>query len=112
MSLFGPMRPQGITKEELMFVRGELGNAPFGHSEQKLTSTQIDEIMGDLNLSMDPDTAQDITHKWNQVSAQEAAEIEANAADGRGIKYSKAQLDHIKLVFDKYLSIDKHRSIF
>ena len=110
MSLFGPSRPKGITKEELTFIRGELGSAPFGHGAEKLTSTQVNEIMEDLNLSMDPDTAQDITHKWEQVSAQEAEQIEANAANNKGVKYSQAQLDHIKHIFDKYLSIDKHKS--
>lgn len=110
MSLFGPSRPKGITKEELAFIRGELGSAPFGHGAEKLTSTQVEEIMKDLSFAMDPDTAQDMTHKWEQVNAQEAEAIEASVASGKGIKYSKAQLDHIKRVFDKYLSIDKHKS--
>lgn len=110
MSLFGPSRPKGITKEELIFIRGELGNASFGHGAEKLSKVQIDEIMEDLNLAMDPDTAVEIAHKWEQVSAEEAKQIEDNAANSRGIKYSKAQLDHIKQVFDKYLAIDKHKS--
>ena len=110
MSLFGPSRPKGITKEELTFIRGELASASFGHGAEKLTSTQVNEIMEDLGLAMDPDTAIEISHKWEQVSTQEAEQIEANAANNKGVRYSKAQLDHIKRVFDKYLSIDKHKS--
>lgn len=112
MSLFGPVRGKGITKEELLFVRGELMSSSFGHGAEKLTNTQVDELMEQLSMAMDPDTAIDMSHGWSQVNAQEATEIEANAANSRGVKYSPAQLAHIKQVFDKYLSIDKHKSIF
>ena len=112
MSLFGPNRPKGITKEELIFVRGELANAPFGHAAEKLTSTQLDEIMSELSMGMDADSAADLHNHWSQVGEQEAKQIEVNAAANRGIKFSPAQLAHIKAVFDKYLLIDKHKSIF
>ncbi len=110
MSLFGPPKPGGITKEELMFVRGELMNASFGHGAEKLTERQVDEIIEDLTMAMDPDTAQDIKYGWAQVSAAEAAEIEAEAANNKGLKYTAPQVAHIHQVLAKYLAIDKHKS--
>ena len=110
MSIFGPSRPGGITKEELTFVRGELMNAPFGHGGEKLSETQVNEIIEDLTMAMDPDTAQDMKYGWSQVSAAEAAEIEADAANGKGVKYSPTQIKHIHDVLAKYLTIDKHKS--
>ncbi len=112
MSLFGPARPAGITKDELLYIRGELKNAPFGHGEEKLSDRQVDEIIEDLTLSMDPDTAQDIKYGWAQVNATEAREIEDDAANGKGLSYSPAQISHIHSVLEKYLKIDKHKSSF
>ncbi|KKU79673.1 MAG: hypothetical protein UY04_C0004G0002 [Parcubacteria group bacterium GW2011_GWA2_47_7] len=112
MSLFGPSRTKGITKDELMFVRGELMSASFGHGAEKLSSYQVNELMEQLNIALDADSSGDIAHGWGQVNASEAAQIEANAANGRGIKYSAAQLEHIKRVFAKYIDIDKHKSLF
>jgi hypothetical protein len=112
MSLFGPSRPGGITKEELVFIRGELANAPFGHGDERLNDRQIDELIEELEMAMDPDNAQDMKNGWAQVNAVEATAIEANAANGKGLKYSAAQQAHIKTVFDKYLKIDKHKSSF
>lgn len=110
MSLFGPSRPGGITKEELTFVRGELLNAPFGHSAEKLTDRQVEELLEELQMAMDPDNAQDMKYGWAQVNAQEAAEIEQHAANGKGTKYSPLQQKHIHEVFQKYLTINKHKS--
>ena len=110
MSLFGAPKPGGITKEELTFVRGELLSAPFGHSAEKLTETQVSEIIEDLTMAMDPDTAQDLKYGWAQVDAAEAAEIEAAAANSKGLKYSPAQVAHIHTVLAKYLAINKHKS--
>lgn len=110
MSLFGPAKPGGITKEELSFVRGELQSATFGHSAEKLSETQVSEIIEDLTMAMDPDTAQDLKYGWAQVDAAEAAEIEADAANGKGLKYSAAQVAHIHTVLAKYLAINKHKS--
>lgn len=112
MSLFGPSRPGGITKEELTFIRGELLNAPFGHGDEKLTERQVDEIIEDLTMSMDADTAQDIKYGWAQVNAEEAAEIEKEASNGKGTRYTSAQIAHIHEVLQKYLKIDKHKSSF
>lgn len=112
MSLFGPSRPAGITKEELTFIRGELMNAPFGHGDEKLTERQVDEIIEDLTMSMDADNTQDMKYGWAQVNAAEAAEIEKDAANGKGTKYTSAQLTHIHTVLEKYLKIDKHKSSF
>lgn len=112
MSLFGPSRPGGITKEELVFIRGELLNAPFGHSEEKLNERQVDEIIEDLTMNMDADNAMDMKYGWAQVNAAEAAEIEKDAANGKGTKYTSAQISHIHTVLEKYLKIDKHKSSF
>lgn len=112
MSLFGPSRPAGITKEELTFIRGELLSAPFGHGDEKLNERQADEIIEDLTMSMDPDTAQDMKYDWAQVNTAEAAEIEREAANGRGTKFTAAQIAHIHTVLQKYLQIDKHKSSF
>lgn len=112
MSLFGPSRPGGITKEELVFIRGELINAPFGHGSEKLNQQQVDEIIEDLTMSVDSDSAQDMKYGWAQVSAGEVTSIESAAANGKGLKYSPSQIAHIKAVLDKYLKIDKHKSSF
>ena len=112
MSLFGPSRPGGITKEELIFIRGELLNAPFGHGDEKLTELQVDEIIEDLTMSMDADTAQDMKYGWAQVNEAEAAEIEKSAGNSKGIKYTSAQTAHIHSVLQKYLQVDKHKSSF
>ncbi|OGZ06268.1 MAG: hypothetical protein A2845_00480 [Candidatus Lloydbacteria bacterium RIFCSPHIGHO2_01_FULL_49_22] len=112
MSLFGPIRPNGITKEELHFIRGELANAPFGHSADKLTSFEVDEIMEDLDDAMDPDTPNDMRYGWAQVSPAEVADIEKDAANNKRFKYSSAKLKHIHDVLGKYLTINRVKSVF
>jgi hypothetical protein len=112
MSLFGPSRPAGITKEELPFLRGELLSAPLGHGAEKLTEQQADEIIEELMMNMDADSAQDIKYGWAQVNAEEAAAIEQGAANGKGVKYTPTQVAHIHAVLDKYMKIDKHKSSF
>ena len=112
MSLFGPIRPNGITKEELRFIRGELSNAPFGHAAEKLTPFQVDEIMEDLDDAMDPDTPNDMKYGWAQASAEEVADIEHDAANNKRFKYTSAQLKHIHEVLAKYLKINKVKSSF
>lgn len=112
MSLFGPNRPKGITKEELRFVRGELQQSPFGNSSEKLTSRQVDEVMEDLEHAMDPDTAIDMKYGWAQANAQEVAEIERDAANNKGLVYSPSQIKHIHTVLAKYLDINKVKSSF
>ena len=87
-------------------------NAPFGHGDEKLTERQVDEIIEDLTMSMDADNTQDMKYGWAQVNAAEAAEIEKDAANGKGTKYTSAQLTHIHTVLEKYLKIDKHKSSF
>ena len=92
MSLFGPIRPNGITKEELRFIRGELLQAPFGNNTNKLTTLQVDEIMEDLDDAMDPDTPNDMKYGWAQASAEEVADIEHDAANNKRFKYTSAPL--------------------
>lgn len=87
-------------------------SAPFGRANEKLNQRQIDEIMEDLEMNMDPDTPMDIKYGWNQVSAAEVAEIEAAAENGKGMKYTQAQVEHIKQVLHKYLDINRHKSLF
>ena len=112
MSLFGPVRPNGITKEELRFIQGELSQSTFGNSAERLTSAQVEEIMDDLNDAMDPDTANDMRYGWAQVSPQEAADIERDAANSKHLKYSSVQLKHIHDVLGKYLTINKVKSAY
>jgi hypothetical protein len=112
MSLFGPVRPNGITKAELYFIRGELANAPLGHSAEKLTKFEVDEIMEDLDDAMDPDTPNDMRYGWAQASPAEIADIEKDAANNKRFKYSSAKLKHIHDVLGKYLTINKTKPLF
>lgn len=112
MSLFAPVRPNGITQQELTFIRGELRQAPFGSSYSKLTDAQVEEIMDDLNDAMDPDTPNDMKYGWAQVSPEEVADIEQDAAKSKHLKYSSAQLTRIHEVLGKYLKINKIKSAF
>lgn len=105
MSLFGPSRPAGITKEEEVFVRGELMNAPFGHSGEKLTPMEVEDIMGDIRAASGAHTVLEMKYGWNQVDAPQAQIIEQSAVKSK--KYSPAQLAHIHQVFTKYLTINK-----
>ncbi len=112
MSLFGPIKPNGITKEELNFIRGELKQAPFSKSFEKLTDAQVEEIVDDLGDAMDPDTPNDMKYGWAQVSPEEVADIEKDAAGSKHLKYSSAQLKHVHDVLSKYLKINKVKSAF
>ncbi len=87
-------------------------SSSFGNSEERLTERQVDEIIEDLSMNMDSDTALDMKYGWAQVNSAEAEEIEKDAANGKGLKYTSAQVAHIKRVLDKYLEIDKHKSSF
>ncbi len=110
MSLFAPIRPNGITKQELYFIRGELSSAPLGHASEKLTKFEVDEIMEDLEDAMDPDTPNDMRYGWAQASPEEVADIEKDAANNKRFKYSPAKLAHIHAVLGKYLTINKVKS--
>ncbi len=112
MSLFGANKPKGITEEELTFIRGELLTAPFGHNAEKLSERQVEELIEDLQLTMDADSSEDIQRGWKQVIKEEAEAIEKHAANNKGLKYSTAQLEHIHKVFQKYIDINKHKSLF
>ena len=84
MGIFGPPpRTPGITEAEFVFIRGELESAPFGHSEEKLTDIQVDDIMEDLKLETEAHTALEMKYGWKQVDTEQAAKIEANAANGK-----------------------------
>ena len=105
MSLFGPSRPAGITEAEEVFVRGELMNAPLGHSAEKLSPMEVEEIMGDLRAASGAHTALEMKYGWKQVDASQAQSIEEYAAKSK--RYTPAQLAHIHQVFNKYLTINK-----
>ena len=109
MSLFGPNRPKGITKEELHFIQGEL---KVGHSAERLTDYQVDDIMEKLTIALDPDSGIGMKKKWSQIDATEVAEIEELAGNAKGIKYSPAQQERIHEVLKKYLDINRVRSFF
>lgn len=112
MGLFGDTRPKGITKDELTFVRNELLASSFGHSAEKLSQRQVDEIMEELMIDLDADTHLELKHGWGQVSPQEVAQIEENARNGDGVTFTEPQIAHIHRVLEKYISIDRHKSLF
>ena len=112
MSLFGPVRPNGITKEEMRFIRGELARGSFNFAPEKLSDAQVDEIMEDLEDAMDPDTPNDMRYGWAQASPEEVADIERDAGNNKRFKYTSAQLAHIHNVLGKYLKINKVKSSF
>ena len=112
MSLFAPLRPNGITQQELTFIRGELKQAPFGNKSAKLTDSQVEEIMDDLNDAMDPDTPNDMKYHWAQVSPLEVADIEKDTAANKHLGYNSKQLARIHEVLSKYLKINKVKSAF
>ena len=112
MSLFAPPRPNGITQQELTFIRGELKQAPFGNAAAKLTDAQVEEIIDDLGDAMDPDTPNDMKYHWAQVSPEEVADIEKDAAANKYLRYNAKQLAHIHEVLSKYLKINKIKSAF
>ena len=112
MSLFGSPKPKGITKEELRFVRGELHNAPFGHSAEALNDRQVEEIMHRLELCLDADSARDRAQHWGQVDASEVSTIEGQAAHDSALHLSPAQQGHLKQVLEKYIDINKHGGAF
>ena len=112
MSLFGPDRPKGITEEELYFVRGELRNAPMGHSAEILTEYQVEELIDRLKLCLDEDGGTAIAHKWKQVDTNEVTEVENQLDTDKKFRLSSAQRDHVHKVLSKYLDINKVRSFF
>lgn len=112
MSLFGASRPKGITKEELRFVKAELGSAPFGHGSEALSRRQVDDIAERLELCLDPDTQAERTHNWGQVDQNEVTKIEEQAAHDKDLHLTTTQQDHVKRVLQKYIDIDKHGGLF
>jgi len=102
MSLFGAPIPKGITKAELPFIKSELRSAGF-------TETQLGDIMEDLELALDADMSSRHAH---QVNPEEAEQIEAQAANGKGVKYSKTQIEKLHSVLEKYIGINKTKSLF
>lgn len=109
MSLFGPVRPKGITKDEMYYIRGELAQ---GSGADRLTSVEVSEIMEDLEDAMDPDTPNDMRYGWAQASPEEVADIEKDAANNKRFKYSAAKLKRIHDVLGKYLTINRSKSTF
>ncbi len=109
MSLFGPSRSKGITKEELYFVRGEL---IAGHNAEKLSTRQVDYVMELLEMAMDADSAVEIRNHWEQVSPEEAKSVETKIADKDALNFSTAQITRVHIVLSKYLDINKVKSLF
>lgn len=107
MSIFGPVRPNGITKDEMYYIRGELSQ---GSGADRLTTMEVNEIMEDLEDAMDPDTANDMRYGWAQATAAEVADIEKDAANNKRFKYSAAKLKRIHDVLGKYLTINRPKS--
>lgn len=109
MSLFGPVRPGGITKEELYFVRGELTR---GTGPEKLSDRQAEYVLELLEMALDADTATEARNRWEQVSASEAATVEAKVGDNDALTFTPKQRERVHTVLAKYLDINKVRSFF
>ncbi len=112
MSLFGASRPKGITKEELVYVRGELKNSAFGHGAEALNDRQVEELVRRLELCLDPDTVDERKYGWGQVSQEEAGQIENQIAHDDSLHLSETQKKHVAQVLQKYIDIDKHGGVF
>ncbi len=112
MSLFGPARPRGITKEELRFVEGELKNASFSEGSKKLNDRQAEEIIHRLELCLDADNAIEHRNNWSQAGQDEVNAITAQAASDRNLHLTPAQQGHVKQVLQKYIDINKHGGMF
>ena len=112
MSLFGPSKPKGITPEEFKYVRGELGNAPMGHGAEKLLPRQIEEIMNRFQLLLDPNTADEIKHHWNELDQADVNQLEAQLDHDTALHLTPPQIAHAKQVLQKYVDIDKHGGLF
>ena len=109
MSLFGPSIPKGITKKELPYLRGRL---LAGKGGEKLSRTQVDHIMELLEMNLDADSHGERSAGIEQVDANEAARVEAQIANNRGISYSDAQEAYVKRIFTEFLQNNKIPSIF
>lgn len=109
MSLFGPTRPKGITKEELYFVRGELTR---GTGPEKLSDRQAEYVMELLEMALDADTAIEARNRWEQVNASEAAAVEEKIGDNDALTFTSKQRERVHSVLAKYLNINKVKSFF
>jgi hypothetical protein len=112
MSLFGADRPKGITQEEFRYIKGELMNAPMGHSDAKLLDRQIEEIMNRLTLLLDPRTTLEQKNNWKQVDQNEVSELEGEFDHDTALHLTAPQTAHVKEVLQKYVDIDKHGGMF
>lgn len=109
MSLFGPSRPKGITREELYFVRGELTR---GIGSEKLSDRQAEYVIELLEMALDPDTAAEARHRWEQINAAEVAAVEERIGDNDALRFSRAQRERVHSVLTKYLNMNKTKSFF
>jgi hypothetical protein len=108
MSLFGPNRPKGITKEELYFIRGELR---AGSGSEKLTERQTEYILELLGMALDSDSTEDIKYHWEQVSQDEEKRIEIEIADNKTMTFSASQRARVHKVLQKYIDINRVKSL-
>jgi len=105
MGIFSSDIPNGITKNELVLVRGELMNDRFGEIGEKLTPHQVDSIMDMLEVASDhPDNFAERDHNLAQVDAGEARMIESRLKNKGGISFTSAQQAHVHKVLSKYVS--------
>lgn len=109
MSLFGPSIPKGITKKELPYLRGRL---LAGHGAEKLSHTQVDHIMELLEMAVDADSQAERAHGVEQIDANEAARVEQQIANNRGVSYSDAQEAYTHRILAEFLQNNKVPSIF
>lgn len=112
MSLFGSPMPKGITEKELGYIRGELKNAPFGHSGEKFTEREVETVMEMLRMGLDADTYAERQHHVGLIDASEAAQVEKFMANNRGLPLTTPKLTHLHTVLKKYLDANIVHGLF
>jgi len=104
MGIFASDIPKGITKNELVLVRGELMKDRFGEIGQKLTEDQVDAVMDMLEVAAgNADSFAEREHNLAQVDEGEVRTIENRIKGKHGISFTPAQQAHVHAVLKKYV---------
>ncbi len=111
MALFAPPPPKGIYEPEFHFVQGELGASSFGDSVHHLDSRHVEQIMDNLRVALHPNTSADMQYKHSYVSQQSVDAI-ISQLPHCGVPFTSEQIDHVRTVLNKYVSIAKNPNMF
>jgi hypothetical protein len=105
MSLFGDVRPKGITKEELTFIKSELLNG-----EHHLSQEQTERVLEELHGYMDTDHARH--PEWKQIEQAEVTEIAHDLPTDHALHLTPEQDQKVATILQKYVDISRHKSLF